>query len=241
MLSKETYKLSKQTTLHSQRVLAYCFVILLFVSSSVFSQQVLTVDEAIKIGLEKNYSVLIVKGQQEIAKVQNNLGNAGMSPNLTATGNYNLANLNSFQEFATCATQEKNGAKSNALGGSLNLSWTVFDGLKMFAVKKRLNMNEEYSAVALRKQMENTIFEIITSYYDIVRFKELIKAENQNLSIYTERKKISQLKYEIGSASKVDMLLSQTDENKAKGTIIQLELNLLNAKAALNTLLTRPV
>ncbi len=241
MLSKVKKKRATRSKLNINFGIKYGFLFLLFFSFSVFSQENLSIEEAIKIGLEKNYAVLIVKGQQDIAKVQNNIGNAGMSPTITAGANYNLANLNSFQEFATGATQERTGAKSNATGASLNLSWTVFDGLKMFAIKKRLNMNEEYSAIALKKQMENTVYEIIVSYYDIVRFKELIKAENQNLSIYTERKKIAQLKFEIGSASKIDMLLSQTDENKAKGTIIQLELNLVKAKAALNTLLTRAV
>lgn len=241
MLSKDRLPLSVFSCSYFKYLQYRSFVFFFLFSSSVFSQEILRVDDAIKIGLEKNYSVLIVKGQKDIAKAQNNIGNAGMSPTIAASGAYNLANLNSYQEFASGATQERNGAQSNAATASLNLSWTVFDGLRMFAIKKRLNMNEEYSAITLKREMENTIFEIIVSYYEIVRFKELIKAEKQNLSIYSERKKISQLKYEIGSASIVDMLLSQTDENKAKGTIIQLELNLIKAKAALNTLLTRPV
>jgi outer membrane protein len=241
MLNKGRYIFNFSTNHFMKIRLSICLGLFLFLSNSVQSQEVLTVDDAIKIALEKNYSVLIVKGQQDITKAQNNFGNAGMSPTITLNANYNLANLNSYQEFATGATQEINGAKSKGMGASINMSWTVFDGLRMFAIKKRLEINEEYSAIALKKQMENTIFEIIVAYYDMVRFKELIKAEKQNLSIYTERRKISEMKYEIGSASKVDLLLSQTDENKAKGSIIQLELSLLTARAAFNTLLTRPV
>lgn len=206
---------------------------------SIQAQEVLSVEEAIRIALEKNYSVLSSKNLVEITKVQNNFGNAGMSPTVSATGSYNLSDLNSYQEFATGAVQERLGAKSNGLGASLNVSWTVFDGLKMFAVKKRLDINENLSALELKKQLENTIYSVIVAYYDIVRTKELIKAENQNLTIYSERKKIAQLKYDIGSASKVDLLLSQTDESKAQSALIQLDLNLLQAKTALNTLLNR--
>ncbi|MEI8138181.1 MAG: TolC family protein, partial [Bacteroidota bacterium] len=58
--------------------------------------------------------------------------------------------------------------------------------------------------------------------------------------IYTERKKLAKLKLEIGSDSKVDFLLSQSDENKAKSAIIQIELQLMIAKTALNNLINKP-
>ncbi len=215
--------------------------LLVAASSLVFSQSVLTVEDAIKIGLKKNYAVLIIKNEQEIAKLQNNFGNAGMSPTVSVNANLNLANINSYQEFSTGVIQERNGAQSNNTGASVNVGWMIFDGLKMFAVKKRLGLNEQLSAIELKQQMENTVYDIVSAYYTVVKTNELIKAAKQNLSIYEERKKIAKLRLEIGSDSKVDVLLSQSNENKAKSAIIQLELQLLNAKTKLNTLLNKPV
>ena len=216
------------------------FVIVLGFCNYLVAQDLLTVNDAIKIGLEKNYSVLIVKNNQEIAKTQNNFGNSGMSPTVSLNGGINAASLDSYQEFNTGAIQDRTGAKTNNLSASLNANWTIFDGLKMFAVKKRLDLNEGLSAMELKQQMENTVYDIIISYYGIVKTLELIKAAKQNLSIYEERKKLAKLKLEIGSDSKVDVLLSQSDENKAKSAIIQLELQLLNSKVALNNLLNKP-
>ncbi len=208
-------------------------------ASGLYAQSVLTIDDAIKTGLEKNYSVLIVKNQQEIAKAQNNFGNAGMSPTVTLNAGLNAANLNSHQEFNTGVVQDKPGAASNNLAASVNVNWTVFDGLRMFAIKKRLSLNEDLSAIQLKQQMENTVYDIIAAYYDIARINELIKAAKQNLSIYEEREKIAKLKLEIGSDSKVDLLLTQSDANKAKSSILQLELQMLNAKARLNLLVNK--
>jgi outer membrane protein TolC len=205
------------------------------------AQSVLTIEEAIKTGLEKNYSVMIVKNEKEIAKLQNNLGNAGMSPTVSLNANLNMASVNSHQEFNTGAIQDRAGAQSNNTGVSANVNWMVFDGFRMFAVKKRLSLSEHLSAIELRQQMEVTIYDIVASYYDIVRIQELIKAAKQNLTIYEERKKLAKLRMEIGSDSKVDFLLTQSNENRAKSSIIQLELQLLNAKARLNTLLSQPV
>lgn len=205
------------------------------------AQELLNPEDAIRIGLEKNYSVLIVKNQQEIAKAQNNFGAAGMSPTVSLNGSLNLSNLNSHQEFNTGVVQDRDGARSNNIAASVNANWTVFDGLRMFAIKKRLELNEGLSAIQLRQQMENSIYDIITSYYNIVRIGALIHAAQQNLEIYSERKKIAQLKTEIGSESRVDFLLSQSGENQARSDIMRLELELLTAKTNLNTLLGRAV
>jgi outer membrane protein len=217
-----------------------CFLILT-ISTNALAQELLTVEDAIKIGLEKNYSILIVRNSQEIAKAQNNFGNAGMSPQVSLNGNLNLANVNSHQEFFTGAIQDRNGAQSNQTGASVNVSWTIFDGLKMFAIRKRLTENEQLTAISLKQQMETTVYNIILAYYNIVKTTELIKAAKQNLNIYEERKKIAKVKLEIGSDSKVDFLLSQSDENKAKSAIIQLELQLLITKTNLNNLLNKTV
>ena len=209
--------------------------------NGLLAQDMLTIEDAIRTGLEKNYSVVIVKNQQEIAKAQNNPGNAGMSPTISVSGSLILSSLNSHQEFNTGAVQDRAGAQANNLGASVNANWTVFDGMRMFAIKKRLNLAEGLSVIQVRQQMENSVYGIVVAYYNIVKVRELIKAAKQNLAIYSERKKIAQLKLEIGSDSKVDFLLSQSDENKAKSDILKLEIDLLNAKTNLNTLLARPV
>lgn len=217
------------------------YITLLVLAHVGIAQNVLTVEDAIKTGLEKNYNVMIAKNNQEIAKVQNNFGAAGMSPSVTVNGNLNLSSLNSHQEFNTGVVQERNGAQANSTGASVNAVWTIFDGLKMFAIKKRLDQNEQLSAIYLKQQMENTIYDIVAAYYDIVRINELIKAAKQNLLVYEERLKIAKLRLEIGSDSRVEVLLSQSDHNQAKSAIMQLELNLLNAKTQLNQLINQPV
>lgn len=217
------------------------FLILLVSVNRLQAQATLTVDEAIKTGLEKNFQVMVAKNNQEIAKLQNNFGAAGMSPSVTVNGNLNLSSLNSHQEFNTGVVQDKTGAQANTTGASVNVYWTIFDGLKMFAIKKRLDANEQLSAIYLKQQMENTIYDIVASYYNIVRINELIKAARQNLEIYAERLKIAKLRLEIGSDSKVEVLLSQSDYNKARTAIMQLELDLLNAKTQLNALINQPV
>jgi hypothetical protein len=78
------------------------------------------------------------------------------------------SNLNSYQVFNTGAVQDRTGALSNGLTGSVNADWTVFDGLRMFSIRKRLQLNEDLSALNLKAEMENTIYEVMSAYYNIV-------------------------------------------------------------------------
>ena len=93
------------------RKLSIIFCVLCF--GMMNAQDMLTIEDAIKTGLEKNYAVMISKNDKEIAKAQNNYGAAGMSPTVTLNGSLNLSSVNSHQEFATGVTQDRNGAASN--------------------------------------------------------------------------------------------------------------------------------
>jgi outer membrane protein len=215
----------------------YTVLVLLLLPSISFSQSFMGIDDAIKLGLEKNFAVLIAKNQAQVAQLQNNLGNAGMSPQLSLNGGAVFSNINSLQEFANGTTQERNNAQSSGYSAALHLEMKVYDGNKMFAIKKRLDQTENLSALQLRQQMENLIYDVMLAYYNIVRLDVMIRTERQNLLIYQERKKIAKLKMDVGSDSKVDFLLSQSDENRAKSTIVQMELQMLDAKVKLNNLM----
>jgi len=215
----------------------YIIYFLLFFKCLASAQEFMGLDEAIRIGLEKNFAVLIAKNQTQVSQLQNNLGNAGMSPQLSIDGGALLSNVNSLQEFVNGTTQERNNALSNAYSAALHLDMMVYDGNKMFAIKKRLEQNEALSQIQLRQQMENLIYEVMLAYYNIVRIEVMINTEKQNLVIYQERKKIAKLKLDVGSDSKVDFLLSQSDENKAKSVLVQMDLQLLDAKVKLNNLI----
>lgn len=202
-----------------------------------YSQEKLTLEKSIQTALQKNYDVLISKNQLEISKSQNNIGNAGLSPTVSINSNLNLSNLNSYQEFNNGTTQDRDGAKSSGFNASLNASWTIFDGLRMFAIKKRLNQNEQLSAMQLKQQIEQLVFDVMVAYYNCVKVQKLIQLSQQNLRLYEERKKLADLKFEIGSTSKTDLLLASTEINQVKSNLLQLEIQLLSSKVSLANLM----
>ncbi len=212
--------------------------LILFGSLSAFySQERLSLEKSIQTALQKNYNVLISKNQLEISKSQNNIGSAGMSPTVSINSNLNLSNLNSYQEFNNGTTQDRDGAKSSGFNASVNASWTIFDGLRMFAIKKRLNQNEQLSVLQLKQQIEQLVFDVMVGYYNCVKIQKIIQLTQQNLMLNEERKKLAELKFEIGSTSKSDLLLASTEVNQVKSSLLQLEIQLINSKVVLSNLM----
>ena len=102
-------------------IYTYFLIIIPFFS---FSQEKLTLENALKIGLKQNFDIQLSKKNLEISKLNNNLANSGALPTL---------NLSARQEQAV-SDQSKNPTsfiqeilKSESINASANLSWTLLN------------------------------------------------------------------------------------------------------------------
>ncbi|HQW47655.1 MAG TPA: TolC family protein, partial [Chitinophagaceae bacterium] len=126
--------------------LFFCFPIMLVAQAN----DVLTYEEAVALTLKNNYDILIAKNDAEIAIVENNLGYAGFLPKLDINSGGSLANNRTKQEFSSGAGVNKSGVVSKNINAGAILSYTLFDGFKMFATKARLALLEEQGAMNLK-------------------------------------------------------------------------------------------
>ena len=215
------------------------FFCLLNTTYLALAQDSLWLHQAIEVALQNNYSINISRIQSNIAENSNTLGNAGFLPSLTLNTAASSSNNNVRQEFITGNIVNQTGARSTALMTGVALNWTIFDGLKMFAVKERLSELEEQGKLNLKAEIENTIVVISRAYYDIVRQQQLIKATHEAIEIYEESLKLAELKYAIGSASKVDVLHYRVDLNTHRTLLLKQNLALHEYKVLLNGLLSK--
>ncbi|HSP89116.1 MAG TPA: TolC family protein [Ignavibacteriaceae bacterium] len=206
-------------------------------SSLSFPQEVLTLEEAIKLALQNNYSISIAKNEAEISSNNSNIGNAGMLPEIDASGSYSKSITNTTQEFFDGRRVERDNAESSNLTAGVSLNWTVFDGLRMFAALDRLKALKETGELNFKSEVENNISNLITTYYDIVRLNEVLEVIRTNIQISEQRYKIAEDKLEVGSGSRFDLRQAQVDLNEDKSSLLREELNLLRAKILLNTFL----
>jgi outer membrane protein TolC len=218
-------------------------IVTVFVLSLVFigakAQQILTLNEALKLALANNYSIQLAKNEAEIAQNSNYAGAAGMLPTVAATASQDNVVNNTQQKFLNGTENNKDGAKSNQLNAGVELGWTIFDGLKMFATKNKLNQLQAIGELRLRAQIEQNFSRIIRAYFDIVQNKKQLNALQQSVTISTDRLKLANDKLAVGKVSKTEVLKAQVDLNTDKSALMKQQNLVQNAKANLNQLLAR--
>ena len=205
------------------------------------AQGIFTLDEAIKIALENNYSIKIAKSNQKIAINNNTPGNAGMLPIVTGNINKNYSiNGLTLQPFdATFPTIERSNVQNNNGGAGVNAVWTLYDGLGMFITRDRLRELQKTTVTQLESTLENSIAQVSNAYYDIIRQSRRVKNLRQGLSISNDRLRLSRDRYEVGQGSKVDFNSASVDYNEDKAALIAQEQALESSKININSLLIR--
>lgn len=211
------------------------------ISSIAFTQSTskLTIDEAIKIAVEKNFDVEIERNAQEIGAINNNWGTAGLFPNINATSTLGIASNNLEQRLTNGTTIKRNGAILRNVNAGLAVSWRVFDGMRMFATKRRLEELQNIGELTFRSQVNTTVFNVIAAYYQIVQLNQQKKALQATIKFFEERKLIAESRFTIGTAPKTDFLQAEVDLNQQKGNLLAVENSIRIAKADFNNLLAR--
>jgi outer membrane protein len=212
-----------------------------FSAAMLFSQQRLSLNDAIKIALENNYDINLAKSDAEISNNNYSVGNAGFLPRVDVTGSQTRNVTKTKQEYSNGSSVDENEAAATSTYANIALNWTLFDGFKMFTSYSKLREYKELGEIKLRSQMENTLYDIIQTYYDVVRQKYLYNVAKESITISEERVKLAEEKLSVGSASQLDVLRAKVDLNADKSNLLAQEVTISSLKVSLNRLLSRDV
>jgi outer membrane protein len=216
------------------------FMVFLFPVLSA-AQERLTIEDAVAIALQNNYGVLISGTQVAVDSANATKGNAGFWPVIGFEAGADYGNIfYSNQSFSSGADQSETFAQSWGAGAAAVMSWTIFDGKRMFATYDRLQALSDKSRLQLKADMEAIAANVYDAYYSVVYQQALIAVLDSNMVLYREREALAKRRWELGSTSKLDFLQASLDLKEQQSQRIQLELALVDARAALNSLLSRP-
>ncbi|MCX6169662.1 MAG: TolC family protein [Ignavibacteriales bacterium] len=210
-------------------------------AAMLFSQQNLSLNDAIKIALENNYDIKLAKSDAEINSNNFSLGNAGFLPRVDVTGTQTRTVTKTKQEYSDGSSVDENEASSNSTYANIALNWTFFDGFGMFTSYSKLREYKELGEIRLRSQVENSLSDVIQTYYDLVRQKYLYRVAKESITISEERVKLAEEKLSVGSASQLDVLRAKVDLNSDKSNLLAQEVIISSLKVSLNKLLSRDV
>lgn len=217
-----------------------CVVIFSLLAITLPAQHVLTVDEAISRALKSNYDILLAKNEAEAFAVDDQFANAAFLPQLNASGS-KIWNDNNQQQNFTDGRKRQADVNSNNLNAAVNLDWILFDGLKMFATRSRVAELKDYGELNVRNQVVNSVAEVISNYYNIVRQKQQLRAIDTLITINEERVKLADKKLSVGLGSKPELLQARVDLNAQQAERLLQETLIAQLREQLNQLMGVPI
>ncbi|MFV1885519.1 MAG: TolC family protein [Balneola sp.] len=198
--------------------------------SSNIPNGVVTLQKAISIALENNHSITIANNNAEINSNNATIGNAGLLPSLAASSSYSGSVADAEIRFPGQATQSIDGATSNTLVGSVSVSYLLFDGFGNYYRFQSLKSLEEQAGVQARLQIEGTLLQVISLYLGVITQQQNVIISEEAIARSLDRYNRVSKRFELGNATRLDVLSAQVDLNTDSVSFIQAENQLINAK-----------
>ncbi len=214
--------------------IVFSFVFFGFIATA---QDVLTTDEAMKLALEHNYGIKIATNTVEVADNNQGILNSGYLPTLTGNAGASIDVQNSDGELANGETRVADGAETRRYNASINLNYTLFDGMGRLYNYKRLKEEYLLSELEARQTIETTMVQLFSIYYTIAQLSENSDVLEETLIISKDRLRRSGYQFDYGQNTKLDVLNAEVDINNDSISVINIKQQLKNTKRDLNVVL----
>ena len=188
------------------------------------AQEVYSLKQCIETGLERNYSIRIIRNEQLISDNNATQGNAGYLPTIDLSGGFSGTVNNNRNKLSDGTTEKENGVNSETGNIGLNVNWTVFDGFGIQAEYARLKELKKMGELDTRLTIEDFVATLSGDYYNMIRQYIRLRNLRSSLDLSRERVRIAEERYHIGSGSRMDLQQAQVDFNADSSNVLnQLE------------------
>ena len=213
------------------------FIVLLVVSNAFAQQKTITPNEAVSLALDNNYGIKLANNQLEVAKNNTSILNSGYLPTLTGNAGATIDKQNTEGQLANGDVRIAEGAETRRYNASINLNYTLFDGLGRSYNYKQLKERYKLTELEARETIENTIFQLFTVYYSVAQLTENTLALKQTLDISKDRLVRAEYQFDYGQNTKLGVLNAEVDINNDSISVINTKQQLINFKRDLNVVL----
>jgi outer membrane protein len=241
MITKPNKLTHKQ--LFNKVVAPVCLAVMLMVMGTVstaFAQdRTLTLDEAIKLGIQTSKTLKLSQSKIDQAISRYNQAKDNVLPTGSASFTYDRAQIpaNRLDFGPTSFALPKD---ANAYLGIVSLNETIFAGGKLKYAQESTNLLSQVSRLDAEKDKDQITYDVINSFYNLYKVLQSIKVVQQNLTSIDQQIHQSQRFFDQGLVTKNDVLRFQLQRANVDLNRIDLESNRKVINYDLNIMLGLP-
>ena len=197
-------------------------------ASAIAETPAYTLDDCIRIGLERAVPVMNAERDRQIAEATMKQARATGLPQIDLLGGYE-------RNDGTSATG--GDIKRNSYSGSIAASQTLYDGGKVFSAIRAANAYRSLTAQSKVQQEALLIRMIHTSFNGILLAQANVAVQEASVKQLADFEKETQQKFEVGASSEFDWLTAQVRLANEKPKLIEARNALAVAKERFRNLI----
>ena len=185
-------------------------IVIGIVSTTLYAQsadlRIITIDQAISIALENNYSLKQAKNELDLAEDLIFSEKADFLPSVSASmnGSRTTGQQFIFERFSEDLDPFVD-VSSQSISGGMNASINLFNGFNNILTLKSSQSNKESRTQQYERAKESVIFNTASRYLQVLLDKELLAIAEQNLETSTTQLNQVQAQVELGARPMVDL------------------------------------
>jgi len=190
------------------------------------TDQTLSLDDCIRIGLQQNQSLEISRFETDrsISQAKSNI--SMVLPNIS----YSVTESN---------TDIGGAGWNESYGTSLSLSQNIWDGGQWWYTLKSAKAAQRAADIQLDLYELSTVYQVKVAYYNYLSTQKLLDVYRENLNTSEYQHQLTLERFRLGAASQNDTLRTKVNIERSKLQIIQGENNLQDKARELNLILGR--
>jgi outer membrane protein TolC len=200
---------------------------LLLLATSVFSAEGVekfTLNQAVRIALERNFDVLSAQTERERAEGALISARSGMYPSLALD--------------ASSTHREDTGAAPKRVdGAAVALSQTLYAGGTLRSGERQALIGSEKADQELEYAKESVAKAVCESWYDLLQKEADTRTADEALAYYTNAWMESKKRVELGLSTRLELARADQQRVNARADLISAQKELAKAKVSLLTLL----
>lgn len=203
------------------------FLLIIANTIFLFAQKQLSLNEAIKIAVNRNTSLL--KSTNSLKNSESNVKTAvgNFLPTIGANAGWNYSKNENDVGSVTLKSE------SRSYDAGIGSSWTLFDGLSNFASLSQSKNELEAAKYNVDRLKQDIVFQTISLYYDVINTMQLLKFKEDDVKWNQKNLETISERNRLGSVTLADVYAQQVRVGNAELEVIRTKNNLETGKSEL--------
>jgi len=219
---------------------------LLLGSSIIFASDELTLEESIKIALEKSLSIYVAQEEIKAKEFEELSTKADFLPKLSASYTYTRLDNDTINDakyttypYPSFSPREVSPLDTNTYQFNITATQPLFTGWRLTIARDLASLGVDTAKIQKETAIQDLVLNVKEAYFGILKAEKLAKVAEQSVELLEAQLKVSQAFYDEGIIAKNELLQTEVQMAQARQNLIKAKNGVEIGKSLFNKLLRR--